>query len=233
MARKRRPAPGQVHRSTFLCILSSRAPSLKPRLRTNRHPGIDRHLPLSIRRSQAPHILEDSEFTLPSGLHEARLRLGALVFVILIAFITLLLAFRFQAASDERAFRRHLCFTAILRGLRDQLTVVDTATYWSVFGQTVIAMGIFIGGLGVVTLATILSYTIFSAARADTANAGNSQRRNQRYGAADRRSAEKRLSGTDRSDFAHNCPSFPASSPLAMRPYGNRSSMRLSRQSRC
>jgi len=40
------------------------------------------------------------------------------------------------------------------------LTTVDTATYWSPFGQAVIAAGIVVGGLGVMTLASILGFAV-------------------------------------------------------------------------
>ncbi|MDK7164405.1 TrkH family potassium uptake protein, partial [Winkia sp. UMB3105] len=40
------------------------------------------------------------------------------------------------------------------------LTTVDTATYWSPFGQAVIAVGIVVGGLGVMTLASILGFAV-------------------------------------------------------------------------
>jgi len=87
-------------------------------------------------------------------------RLALIVFVMLIAFITSLLALPIATASTERAPFIDILFTAISAVCVTGLTVVDTATYWSPFGQSVIALGIFIGGLGVVTLATILGYAV-------------------------------------------------------------------------
>ncbi len=113
-----------------------------------------------------PYNLEDSGLWTRFRIwfaHIARFspaRLVLIVFIMLIAFITCLLALPISTAADERAPFVDILFTAISAVCVTGLTVVDTATYWSVFGQTVIAMGIFIGGLGVVTLATILSYAV-------------------------------------------------------------------------
>ena len=40
------------------------------------------------------------------------------------------------------------------------ITVVSTATHWSFFGQLVILLGIFIGGLGTLTLASLLALIV-------------------------------------------------------------------------
>ena len=48
-------------------------------------------------------------------------------------------------------------FTAVSAGCVTGLVVHDTATYWSYFGQAVILVLIQIGGLGVVTMAAMLS----------------------------------------------------------------------------
>ena len=46
-------------------------------------------------------------------------------------------------------------FTATSAVCVTGLVVVDTASYWSVFGQTIILLMIQIGGLGVITVATL------------------------------------------------------------------------------
>ena len=48
-------------------------------------------------------------------------------------------------------------FTATSAVCVTGLVVVDTASYWSVFGQTIILLMIQIGGLGVITVATLLT----------------------------------------------------------------------------
>ena len=48
-------------------------------------------------------------------------------------------------------------FTSVSATCVTGLTVLDTATHWSVFGQAVILVLIQIGGMGVVTMTTVLS----------------------------------------------------------------------------
>lgn len=52
-------------------------------------------------------------------------------------------------------------FTAVSATCVTGLSVVDTATYWSPFGQAVILTLIQVGGLGVMSLATFLTLTLF------------------------------------------------------------------------
>ena len=51
-------------------------------------------------------------------------------------------------------------FTATSATCLTGLTVVDTATYWSHFGQAVIMLLIQVGGLGIMTLATVVSFVL-------------------------------------------------------------------------
>lgn len=51
-------------------------------------------------------------------------------------------------------------FTTVSATCVTGLTVVDTATYWSTFGQTVIMLLIQVGGFGVMTLATLLALVV-------------------------------------------------------------------------
>ena len=48
-------------------------------------------------------------------------------------------------------------FTAVSAVCVTGLTVVSTAVHWSFFGQLVILVGIFVGGLGTLTLASLLA----------------------------------------------------------------------------
>lgn len=62
-------------------------------------------------------------------------------------------------SSNDRTFTDPLTalFTAVSSTCVTGLVVVDTATHWSLFGQTVIILLIQIGGLGFMTMAVILS----------------------------------------------------------------------------
>ena len=48
-------------------------------------------------------------------------------------------------------------FTAVSASCVTGLTVVDTATYWTTFGQFVIMVLIQVGGFGIMTMATLLA----------------------------------------------------------------------------
>ena len=88
----------------------------------------------------------------------SRLALGT--FASIIAIITALLSLPFASASDKEAPFVDTLFTAVSAVCVTGLTTVDTATYWSGFGQAVIALGIVVGGLGVMTLASILGFAV-------------------------------------------------------------------------
>lgn len=87
-------------------------------------------------------------------------RLALVVFSGIIAVVTVLLMLPFASSSDHEAPFVDVLFTAVSAVCVTGLTTVDTATYWSVFGQAVIAAGIAIGGLGVMTLASILGFAV-------------------------------------------------------------------------
>lgn len=87
-------------------------------------------------------------------------RLALVVFSSIIAVITALLALPISTVSERPAPFVDILFTAVSAVCVTGLTTVDTATYWSPFGQAVIALGIFIGGLGVMTLASILGFAV-------------------------------------------------------------------------
>ncbi|MFH5821987.1 TrkH family potassium uptake protein [Georgenia sp. AZ-5] len=87
-------------------------------------------------------------------------RLALLVFATIIALETALLSLPAATASGERAPFVDALFTATSAVCVTGLVTVDTATYWSPFGQAAILVGIKIGGLGVMTLASILGLAV-------------------------------------------------------------------------
>ncbi|MFC7407028.1 TrkH family potassium uptake protein [Georgenia alba] len=87
-------------------------------------------------------------------------RLALLVFAAIIAVVTALLSLPVATASGQRAPFADALFTAVSAVCVTGLVTVDTATYWSGFGQVVILVGIKIGGLGVMTLASILGLAV-------------------------------------------------------------------------
>lgn len=87
-------------------------------------------------------------------------RLTLFVFAGVIAIVTALLSLPAATARGERAEFVDSLFTATSAVSVTGLVTVDSATYWSTFGQVVILLGIMVGGLGVMTMASILALTV-------------------------------------------------------------------------
>jgi trk system potassium uptake protein TrkH len=87
-------------------------------------------------------------------------RLALFIFTAVILVFTALLSLP-MAASDGQVTALHdAFFTAVSAVCVTGLTVVSTASHWSFFGQLVILLGIFIGGLGTLTLASLLALIV-------------------------------------------------------------------------
>nr|WP_232229623.1 potassium transporter TrkG [Cellulomonas bogoriensis] len=87
-------------------------------------------------------------------------RLALTVFASVIAVFTALLATPQATAGPGSAPLVDALFTATSAVCVTGLVTVDTAVYWSTFGQTVILVAIKIGGLGVMTLASLLGVAV-------------------------------------------------------------------------
>lgn len=87
-------------------------------------------------------------------------RLALLVFAGIIAVATALLSLPAATRAEEPATFVDALFTAVSAVCVTGLTTVSTATYWSGFGQAVIIVAVKIGGLGVMTLASILGLAV-------------------------------------------------------------------------
>ncbi len=81
-------------------------------------------------------------------------------FLLLILAGTALLLLPFSRSGPESPEFTTALFTATSATCLTGLTVVDTATYWSHFGQVVIMLLIQVGGLGIMTLATVVSFVL-------------------------------------------------------------------------
>jgi len=73
---------------------------------------------------------------------------------------TLLLLLPFATAPGNSTSVVAAFFTAVSAVCITGLTVVDTATHWSGFGQLVIMVLIQLGGLGIVSFATLLGLLV-------------------------------------------------------------------------
>ncbi|HZJ06449.1 MAG TPA: potassium transporter TrkG [Nocardioidaceae bacterium] len=84
-------------------------------------------------------------------------RLVPLAFLAAITVGTGLLLLPAATPGEDRASVLEAAFTSVSAVCVTGLTTVDTATYWSPFGQLVILVLIQVGGFGIMTAATLLS----------------------------------------------------------------------------
>lgn len=87
-------------------------------------------------------------------------RLALAVFAIIILIFTSLLQLPVATSSGHRAPLIDSFFTATSAVCVTGLVTVDTATFWSPLGQFFIAIAMMVGGLGVMTLASILGMAV-------------------------------------------------------------------------
>ncbi|WP_296773325.1 potassium transporter TrkG [Varibaculum sp.] len=87
-------------------------------------------------------------------------RLVLILFGAIILVMPLLLSLPIATTTGKPANLVDAIFTSTSAVCVTGLTVVNTASYWSLFGQIVIILGIHIGGLGVMTLASILALAV-------------------------------------------------------------------------
>ena len=84
-------------------------------------------------------------------------RLALTVFTLVILLFTALLSLPMASSSGDVTPLHDALFTAVSAVCVTGLTVVSTATYWSAFGQVMILIAIQVGGLGILTLASLLA----------------------------------------------------------------------------
>lgn len=119
-----------------------------------------RHNPLSASEIQRAEGRRSVRRYIATLAKRSPARLAMLVFATIILAVTLLLWIPIAKTGPGGASFFEALFTATSAVCVTGLTIVDTATYWSPFGQTVIAIGIQIGGLGVMVLASILALAV-------------------------------------------------------------------------
>nr|WP_209706901.1 potassium transporter TrkG [Leucobacter exalbidus] len=87
-------------------------------------------------------------------------RFALTVFTALILVWTALLSLPFASSTGEITPLADALFTAVSAICVTGLSTIDMATHWSLFGELVILAGLQIGGIGVLTLASILGLTV-------------------------------------------------------------------------
>lgn len=93
-------------------------------------------------------------------IHSSPARFALLVFTSLIMLWTALLSLPFSSSSGSVTPLADALFTAVSAICVTGLSTVDMASHWSLFGELVILAGLQIGGIGVLTLASILGLTV-------------------------------------------------------------------------
>jgi len=109
---------------------------------------------------QVPRPLLAARSLIDGAARHSPARLAVTTFAGVIAVFTALLLAPQATASGRGASVADALFTATSAVCITGLTTVDTATYWSTWGQVVILVGIKIGGLGVMTLASLLGMAV-------------------------------------------------------------------------
>lgn len=87
-------------------------------------------------------------------------RLAVTAFAVVVLAFTGLLSLPVSSATGQVTPLHQALFTAVSAVCVTGLTVVSTAAHWSFFGQLVILVGIFVGGLGTLTLASLLALVV-------------------------------------------------------------------------
>ena len=88
----------------------------------------------------------------------ARFAIG--IFTALIFALTLVLSLPISHAQGQRTSAADALFTAVSTICVTGLSVVDMATHWSTFGNVAILVGLQVGGIGVLTLASIMGLVV-------------------------------------------------------------------------
>ena len=97
---------------------------------------------------------------LADALHSSPARSTLAIFAGLVGIFTVLLSLPAATETGHRAPFADALFTATSAVSVTGLVTVDTATYWSGFGEVVILLAIQVGGLGVLTLASLLGLAV-------------------------------------------------------------------------
>ena len=99
------------------------------------------------------HLLRELAMSSPS-------RFAVLVFVALILLFTGLFSLPAASADGTRTPFADALFTAVSTICVTGLSTVDMATHWSAFGHVLVYIGVNVGAMGVLTLASILGLVI-------------------------------------------------------------------------
>src|SRR5690554_6567912 len=87
-------------------------------------------------------------------------RFAILIFTSLIVILTLVLTLPIASAERSGTPLADALFTAVSTICVTGLSTVDMATHWSTFGNVAILIGLQVGGIGVLTLASVMGLVV-------------------------------------------------------------------------
>ncbi len=114
-------------------------------------------LPTKIFRWNVPGVVSRA---VKAAARTSPARLTLLVFTAMILLFTMILELPISSADGTRTPFVDALFTAVSAVCVTGLVTVETGTHWSVFGLTVIMVAMKVGGLGVLTLASLLGLSV-------------------------------------------------------------------------
>ncbi len=107
-----------------------------------------------------PRFLRSIREFVDSVANSSPARLALIVFTLVILLFAFLLMLPISSAQGQSTAFHDALFTAVSAVCVTGLTTVSTALHWSFFGQLVILIGIFVGGLGILTLASLMALMV-------------------------------------------------------------------------
>src|SRR5690554_6728130 len=108
---------------------------------------------LAPERRRFRNVVDDFAAASPS-------RFAILIFTSLILILTLVLSLPFASKGDSGTPLADALFTAVSTICVTGLTTVDMGTHWSTFGNVAILIGLQVGGIGVLTLASVMGLVV-------------------------------------------------------------------------
>lgn len=112
------------------------------------------------RTAVSPGGLHSFKFRFHHLVQSSPARFAILIFVVLTVLFTSLLMLPAAASDGKITPFADALFTAVSAVSVTGLTTVNMGTHWSPFGDLVVVLGIQVGGIGVLTLASILGLTV-------------------------------------------------------------------------
>ena len=138
-----------------------------PGIKLDRMPALRDHTHESPDAQHKRNLLELDRKTLErfrdfidSSVLASPSRTAISAFILVISFFTIMLSLPISSADGQRIALHHAVFTSTSAVTVTGLTTVSTADQWSTFGQAIILLACQVGGLGTLTITSLLALAI-------------------------------------------------------------------------